>query len=123
MSTEHGKIFVVYGSLVGEIPSVNREASSRRRRRRRASHPGTTHPEERMRRNPREDHQPEPGCGLRPSQIYLPFAIQGQPLPEEQVFGGQGCPRPKAYPQEPPEIDPEHGHHPAKMKTGHRTNA
>jgi hypothetical protein len=48
----------------------------------------------------------------------VPFAVQGQLLPEEQPFGGQGYSRPEALPQEPPDIDPEPGHHPAQMKKG-----
>jgi hypothetical protein len=64
---------------------------------------------------PREEHQPASGRVRRPVRFPLPFAIEGHLLPEEQIFGSQGDPRPEARPQEPPEIDPEPGPHPAKM--------
>ena len=51
----------------------------------------------------------------RPAGPHLPFPVQGQLLPEEEVLGREGGPGLKAGPHEPHEIDPERGTHAAQV--------
>ena len=52
-----------------------------------------------------EEDEWEPERVRCPSGFQLPLVVQGQPLPEEEILGGEGGPGPKTRAYEPHQID------------------
>ena len=64
---------------------------------------------------PGQQNQREPHRVWSPPRRYLPLPIQRQLLPQEQLLGREGGPRPETARQEPHEIHPERGTHAVKV--------